>query len=486
MTTEPFTPTPDYTVAGFGPYAVTHPYAQGAVEAFVIVDGARLQLTLAEYSLSPVESITTGNLFLTPATATTHAGRALIIERRTSDEQGWLGVQGEREAGLEAQLDRIVQSVQEIRQAVAGALRIRETVAPFDWADGTVPIRQGSRVVSGPTSTEISAAQARATEAAASAAAAAASAAAALARELSMLRDRGDWITATAYTPSDIVTQAGSAYICILSHTSGTFATDLGANRWRLFASKGDAGAGTGDMLKTENLSGLTNVGQARTNLGLAIGAQVQAYDVELDQLAAPAYVRGDIIRRGAAGLERLAKGTPTQFLGGDGTDTLWRPKSKVCFQQNILSSGTDSLIAALPANLTEFKVCIDFLSGSVVATPFLRLGTSGGLHATGYTAARKVTANASSPLVNFSPGTYFTMTDVNPASGALVYEIDFTRAFALGTHFWMMSGQGVRTGGSGEFLEVFGRVELPGELTQINLALTTGIFDNGSWSVLW
>ena len=43
----------------------------------------------------------------------------------------------------------------------------------------------------------------------------------------------------------------------------------------------GPAGAGSGDMLKSENLSGLADYSTARSNLGLAIGSDVQAYDVD-------------------------------------------------------------------------------------------------------------------------------------------------------------------------------------------------------------
>jgi hypothetical protein len=176
MTTEAWTITPEYTVAGIGPYAITHPYAEGAIRAFVVISGVRTALTVADFTVTPVTSDTTGNLFLTPAAAATHAGRKLIIDRVTPDEQGWLGVQGEREKGLEAQLDQTVQGQQEIRQAVAGALRIRGDLAPFDWADGTVPLRDGPRVISGPTAADISDAQSQAEAAAASAAAAALSA----------------------------------------------------------------------------------------------------------------------------------------------------------------------------------------------------------------------------------------------------------------------------------------------------------------------
>jgi hypothetical protein len=287
MTVEPWTIAPQYTVAGIGPYAIPHPYASGAIQAFVIVNGARVVLADSDRSLSPVESMTEGNLFLTPAAAATHAGRALIIDRVTPDQQGWLGVLGEREAGLEAQLDLIVQAVQELRVANAGALRIRGMLDAFDWTDGTVPLRSGTRVISGPTAAEITAAQTRANEAAASAVAAAASAASALAKQNSMLRWRNAWATATAYAPSDIVFSSGSAYVCVTGHTSGVFATDLAAVRWAIFAQQGASGVGSGDMLKSDNLSLLTNYPLARTNLGLqALATKATAAFADIDPAA--------------------------------------------------------------------------------------------------------------------------------------------------------------------------------------------------------
>lgn len=47
---------------------------------------------------------------------------------------------------------------------------------------------------------------------------------------------RGDWVTATAYVVLDVVTQGGNTYICASAHTSGTFATDLAADRWIVIA----------------------------------------------------------------------------------------------------------------------------------------------------------------------------------------------------------------------------------------------------------
>ena len=43
---------------------------------------------------------------------------------------------------------------------------------------------------------------------------------------------RGAWVTATAYVAGDLVTQTGVAYVCVVAHTAGVFATDLAAVKW--------------------------------------------------------------------------------------------------------------------------------------------------------------------------------------------------------------------------------------------------------------
>jgi len=53
------------------------------------------------------------------------------------------------------------------------------------------------------------------------------------------VRWAGAWLTATQYLVNDIVRNSGSSYICLVDHTSGTFATDLAAGKWQFMA--GDA-----------------------------------------------------------------------------------------------------------------------------------------------------------------------------------------------------------------------------------------------------
>jgi len=113
-------------------------------------------------------------------------------------------------------------------------------------------------------------AEGAANAAAASANAAAASAAAAQAAQNTILKPKGQWLTATDYVLGDLVYQTGSQYECIAAHTSGTFATDLGAGRWRVFVSQGATGAGTGDVLAANAASEyIAAAGTVRSNLAL-------------------------------------------------------------------------------------------------------------------------------------------------------------------------------------------------------------------------
>lgn len=80
---------------------------------------------------------------------------------------------------------------------------------------------------------------------------------------------RSSWVTATSYVKNDLVKANGNVYICLVGHTSGTFATDLTALKWELLVTKGDTGAGSGDLIAANNLSELANFATARANLGL-------------------------------------------------------------------------------------------------------------------------------------------------------------------------------------------------------------------------
>lgn len=82
---------------------------------------------------------------------------------------------------------------------------------------------------------------------------------------------KGAWATATSYVVDDAARRNGSSYVCIQAHTSDASSEPgVGGNwgdYWQLMAAKGDAGAGTGDMLAANNLNDVADKAEARTNL---------------------------------------------------------------------------------------------------------------------------------------------------------------------------------------------------------------------------
>lgn len=132
MTIEAWTRADVALIQTAGPFTIPHPYTAGAITATVIRDdGSRVALVPGDYTLVPEASADSGSLMLTPEAFAAWQGAMLEISRATPVEQGWQGLLGERERGLERQLDAMVMAQQETALGLSGAVRARTPLDPI-------------------------------------------------------------------------------------------------------------------------------------------------------------------------------------------------------------------------------------------------------------------------------------------------------------------------------------------------------------------
>lgn len=92
--------------------------------------------------------------------------------------------------------------------------------------------------------------------------------------ENSLPKNRGLWVTATAYSVNDIVRVSNAYYVCVGVHTSGVFDTDLASGKWELIF---DADIAINSAVRWDVVQALTtgNKTQGRTNIA-AVGYETQ------------------------------------------------------------------------------------------------------------------------------------------------------------------------------------------------------------------
>lgn len=317
---------------------------------------------------------------------------------------------------------------------------------------------------------------------------------------------RGPWASGQGYVVNDLVKTAGNVYICLVAHTAGgDFSTDLTAGNWELFVSKGDSGAGTGDMLSTNNLSDVDNPATSRTNLGLGIVAventvpvakggtgatdattartnlSAQTLNANLTSLSGITLAQGDLLyASGPDTFVRLPKGAANQVLQMNTGATAPEWVGGIGTSQST-TSGTEFDFIGIPENARRIIVLFDGVSLSNTDNFLVQVGSSGGFVTTGYVSSSGVTATSGANAVRVSNGFVIIGLDSTNILNGFLEIIKGSSNNWYASHAIAAATNQNRTAFGG------GSISLGAALDRVRLTRSgTNTFDAGSVNVMW
>ena len=176
---------------------------------------------------------------------------------------------------------------------------------------------------------------------------------------------RGSWATATAYAIKDIVEESGNWYVCLEAHTSGTFSSDLTADKWALYQINL---SGNLDLSGDLTVSGALTVGTvAATTLTGTLSTAAQTNVTSLGTLSA-LEISGNLVFSGATRTLHNNDNGLVYQAGDDGHvfktyDGSWLTRLEIkdngtIFMPGLATNGTDN--GTLKYNGTTGEIWVD------------------------------------------------------------------------------------------------------------------------------
>lgn len=143
--------------------------------------------------------------------------------------------------------------------------------------------------------------------------------------------------------------------------------------------------------LKANNLSDMASAATSRTNLGVAIGTDVQAYDADLLAIAALTHTKGNVIVSNGSAWINLGVGSNDEVLTADSAEASgvkWAAAAggdSWTHHATWSTTGTANIGEStdIPSGITQFKILTEGASMAGTGACYLEMGDSVGYTAT-------------------------------------------------------------------------------------------------------